>query len=96
MLLQVARRSSVRCREVRREEVLEDGPGLVGGGVGELVHPGDVAVRRGGSFQEGRKAGVANQLLALRGHILGKNKSLSAITCTFISVWTREGWSGPV
>ena len=82
---------------MRREEVLEGGPGLVGGGVGELVHPGDVAVRRGGSFQEGRRAGVANQLLALCGHFLGKkNKSLSAITCTFIAVWTREGWSGPV
>ena len=45
--------SSFRSGGVRRRGVLGGGPGLVGGGVGELEHPGNVPDQRGGSFRSG-------------------------------------------
>ena len=49
--------SSFQFRWSAAEEVLGGGPGLVGGGVGDLGHPGDVPDQRGGRFQDGVESG---------------------------------------
>ena len=59
---------------VRRREVLGGGPGLVGGGVGDLEHPGDVPDQRGGRFRNG---GIQWQWLALHGQNLSEINLIS-------------------